>query len=289
MNTPVKIACIQMAPEAIEKEQNLMKAEKLILEACANGANLLVLPELFNINPTYNNRAEVYTVAESIPTGKTTQLLLRLARENGVYICGSFLEQDGVNLFNTCILVGPEGFIGKYRKLHLCGSENYYLEPGNLGIPVFHTPIGKIALLICLDAYYPESFRIAALLGADIVCACFASDEMQTSRGLPDPCHTIMPALCMANAVSNHIFVVGCNRVGDFHGVLKAGQSIIANQWGAPVVPIAPHNGETILYAEVDLCDSRRKHFSPTDSRLANRRVDVYDSMLGYQKEKYVK
>lgn len=289
MNAPVKIACIQMAPEAIIKDQNLAKAEQMILEACANGANLLVLPELFNINPTYNNRSEVYTVAESIPTGKTTKLLIRLARENGVYICGSFLEQDGVDLFNTCVLVGPAGFIGKYRKLHLCGTENYYLEPGNLGIPVFHTPIGKIALLICLDAYYPEAFRIAALQGADIVCACFAGDECQASRGLPEGCHTIISALCMANAVSNHIYVVGCNRVGDFHGVLKAGQSVIANHWGAPVVPIAPHDRETILYAEVDLCDSRRKHFSPTDSRLANRRVDVYDSMLGYQKEKYVK
>lgn len=289
MKAPVKIACIQMASESLEKDQNLARAEKFILEACANGANLLILPEIFNSNPSYTDRAEVYTVAEPIPEGKTTGLLLRLAKEQGVYICGSFLEQEGVDLYNTSVLVGPDGFIGKYRKLHLCGAENYYLESGNLGIPVFHTPIGKIALLICLDAYYPESFRIAALQGADIVCVSFAGNNNQTARKLPEGVYTINPAICMANAVSNHIFVVGCNRVGTCHGVLKAGQSIIANHWGAPVVPIAPHDQETILYAEVDLCDSRRKNFSQVDNRLSTRRVDVYSSMLGYEKEKYAK
>lgn len=289
MNASVKIACIQTAPEALDKAENLKKTESFILEACENGANLLVLPELFNLNPYYSNRAEAYAVAEPIPQGETSQLLLRLAKEKGVYICGSFLELDSADIYNTHILAGPDGLVGKYRKLHLCGTEHYYLEPGNLGIPVFHTPIGKIALLVCLDAYYPETFRIAALQGADIVCACFASDECQESRGLPEMYHTIMPALCMAHAVSNHMFVVGCNRVGDFHGVQKAGQSIIANQWGAPVVPIAPHDREAIVYAEVDLGESRRKNFSPTDNRLANRRTDVYAPMLGYQKEKYVK
>jgi predicted amidohydrolase len=289
MNAPVKIACIQMAAEFTETEQNLAHAEELILEACANGANLLILPEVFNVNPTYESRAEVYTVAEPVPEGFTTQKLMALAKAKGVYICGSLLEQDGVDLYNTSILVGPEGLIGKYRKLHQCGAENYYLEPGDLGIPVFHTAIGKIALLICLDAYYPETFRIAALQGADIVCVSFASDEMQASRGLPEPCHTIMPALCMANAVSNHMYIVGCNRAGSCHGKAKGGQSIIANHWGAPVVPIAPHDKEAILYAQVDLCDSRRKHFTPVNSRLANRRTDVYSPWLGYEKEQYLK
>lgn len=284
MNSPVKIACIQMASEHHDKTQNIIKAEQFILEACKNGANLLVLPEVFNICASGGNREEVYSNAEPIPDGETTQKLIALAKEHSVYICGSLIEQDGIDLYNTSILVSPNGLIGKYRKLHLCGSENYYLEPGDLGIPVFHTPIGKIALLICLDAYYPETFRIATLQGADIVCASFAGDEVQSSRGFPKECHTVIPALCMANAVANHIFVVGCNRTGSYNGVKKAGQSAIVNQWGAPVVPIAPHDQETILYAEVDLCDSRRKHFSPTDSRLANRRVDVYDSMLGYQK-----
>lgn len=135
MNTPVKIACIQMASESTDKEQNLARAEKFILEACANGANLLILPEIFNVNPSYTNRAEVYTVAEPVPEGMTTQKLLALAKANGVYICGSLLEQAGVDLYSICVLVGPEGFIGKYRKLHLCGAENYYLEPDRASSP----------------------------------------------------------------------------------------------------------------------------------------------------------
>lgn len=287
MNSPVKIACIQMHAEYGALDANLAKVRKLVKEACDNGANFLVLPEVFNQGMIGSDRATAFSLAESIPDGKTTQTLLELATENKVYICGSFIELDGPDLYNTAILVGQEGFIGKYRKLHPCEDEVYYIEPGNLGIPVFHTPIGRIALLICLDGYYPETYRIAALQGADIVCVLFNAKDVHESRKMPEGMYTAITSLCLANALSNHIFVVGCNREGECDGYMAAGQSVIANQWGAPVVPIAPHDKEVILYAEVDLADSRRKYFHPTNSRLANRRTDVYSTLLGYNPEKY--
>ena len=281
MNAPVKIACIQMHAEFQKKQENLNRAEHFIRDACANGANLLVLPEFFT-GTSSRSRAEAYAQAEPIPAGETTRRLLELSAEYGVYICGSFLEQDGVDLYNTSVLTGPEGFIGKYRKLQLCGDETYYYEPGNLGIPVFHTKLGRIALLICLDTYYPETFRIAAMQGADIVCASYHGMDLQKARSLPDNLYTPIPILCMANALSNHMYVVGCNRVGNCNGYQAAGQSIIANPYGAPVGPVAPYDQEVILYAEVDLCDTRRRYIDATNSRIANRRTDVYDSMLGY-------
>ncbi len=288
MVAPVKIACIQMSIEYGNKAGNLENAEKHIVEACENGANLIVLPEVFN-GAQDNTREDAYASAEVIPSGDTSQMMLRLAKERQVFICGSFPESDGVDLFNTSILVGPDGYIGKYRKLHLCGSEPFKLEPGNLGIPVFHTKLGRIALLICLDAYYPETFRIAALQGADIVCVSFNAGDFHEARNRPEGVYTAMPALCQANALSNHIFVVGCNGVGKCGNSVYAGQSVISSQWGMPIVPIAPHDREAILYANVDLSESRRKHFTETDSRLANRRLDVYSSLLGYDPGKYQK
>jgi len=288
MIAPVKIACIQMSAEFGNKDANLKKAEQHILEACENGANLLVLPENFNGSFEHTRQA-AYAYAEPIPSGETSRMLIRLAEEKGVYVCGSFVEQDGIKLYNTSILVGPEGYIGKFRKLHLCGPEQYMYEPGDLGIPVFHTKLGRIALLICLDSYNPETFRIATLQGADIICVSYNAGDYHDVWNMPEGVHTAMPWLCLANAMSNHVFVVGCNRVGAYPGYTSAGQSVIASQWGMPVVPIAPHDREAILYAEVDLSEARKVHISDTDSRTKNRRTDVYDAMLGYDPAKYPK
>ena len=289
--SPVKVACVQMETEPGEKEKNLDRALGFIDEACRNGAQLIILPELFTGHSKNGDRAGVYAMAEPVPEGGTTARLAQAAVENRAYICGSFYEIEGKDVYNTSVLVGPEGYIGKYRKLHPCGNENYIIEPGNLGIPVFHTEIGRIALNICLDAYYPETFRIAALHGADIVCCQFASSDVKEARGLPDPFHTLVTVLCMANAVSNHIFTVCCNNVGGGtggeYGSGYAGQSAIINPWGAPVSGIASTDKEEILYADIDLTDARKKHFHPANSRLAGRRTDVYSADLGYDSNKY--
>ncbi len=289
--SPVKIACIQMEIIEGSVDANLKKAEGFIREACENGANLIVLPETFNCGFFMDNREQAFQAAEPVPEGRSTQLLVSLAKKFGVYLCASVLERVGYDVFNTGILAGPDGFIGKYRKLHPCEDEVYFVEPGDLGLPVFHTPIGRIGLCVCLDAYYPEVFRILALQGADIVCCMFNSSDVQKTRGLPEPIHTVIPAICMANACANHIFTVCCDRVGkgrpNIHGNKYAGQSTIISPWGGPISEIASDEEEIILYADVDLCDARRKNYHPTNSRLAVRRTDVYSADLGYDPKKY--
>ena len=168
--SPVRVACVQTTILPVQVEENLAAARRMVEEACTQGADLLVLPEMFNTGCMFENRAQAFEAAEPVPGGKSTQLLLDLAREHGVYLVASLLERQGADLFNTAVLAGPEGLVGKYRKLHPCEDEVYWVEPGDLGLPVFHTPIGRIALLVCLDAYYPETFRICALQGADIIC-----------------------------------------------------------------------------------------------------------------------
>ena len=286
VQAPARVACVQMEVVQGGKKSNLDAARRLILEACEKGANLLILPELFNTGGMITDRAEAYALAESIPDGASVTLLLELAQTHGVYVVASLLERQGADLFNTAVLVGPDGLVGKYRKLHPCEDEVYWVEPGDLGLPVFHTPIGRIAMLICLDAYYPETARICAMQGADIICIPSNWMDVKESRALPDPYWTMAPVLCMANALSNHILVAGVNCVGYQRGRHFPGQSVIAGPWGAPVAGPAGQE-EEILYADVDLCDSRRKYFHPTNSRLANRRTDVYSADLGYHPEKY--
>ena len=286
VQAPARVACVQMEVVQGDKKSNLDAARRLILEACEKGANLLILPELFNTGSMITDRAEAYALAESIPDGASVTLLLELAQTHGVYVVASVLERQGADLFNTAVLVGPDGLVGKYRKLHPCEDEVYWVEPGDLGLPVFHTPIGRIAMLICLDAYYPETARICAIQGADIICIPSNWMDVKESRALPDPYWTMAPVLCMANALSNHILVAGVNCVGYQRGRHFPGQSVIAGPWGAPVAGPAGQE-EEILYADVDLCDSRRKYFHPTNSRLANRRTDVYSADLGYHPEKY--
>ena len=287
MYAPVKLACIQMQAVCGDLESNLEKAKRMCLEACENGANLLVLPEVFHVGSCVTDRAAAYACAEPVPGGPTVKMMLAIAKEKGVYLCGSLIERCGECLYNTAVLAGPEGLIGTYRKLHLCGTETLCYEPGDLGIPVFQTKLGRIAMLICLDAYYPETFRIAALQGADIVLVPFNSADVHEKRRMPEGCHTALTVLCQAAAVSNHMFVVGCNRTGKSGSYLSAGQSIIANPWGMSEVPVAPYDRETILYAEVDLSESRRKHINPYNNRLGDRRIDVYSRTLGYVPEKY--
>lgn len=277
MENPVKVACIQMDIRLKNKSYNLDHASQLICEAHGNDANLVILPELFSTGYFFDSRQDVLSYGEPVPGGRTTDTLLQLAKQYSLYLTASFIEQDQYNLYNTAVLVGPDGFIGKYRKLHLCGDEIFWFEPGNLGLPVFHTSIGKISLLICLDGFYPETYRICALQKADIIC--IPTNWSQVS--LPAPYQTMGPVLTMSNALSNHIFVAACTRVGAEPGLIYPGQSIIAGPTGGPIAGPAGSE-EEILYAVCNLADTRKRYLNETNSRLGNRRTDVYGEFLGY-------
>lgn len=278
LENQVRVSCIQMDVKLKDKTHNLNRAVELTEEACRNNASLVIFPELFSSGYTFYNREDVYSFAEAIPSGQTTKTVCELSKENNVYIVCSLIEQEGCNLYNTAILTGPEGYIGKYRKLHLCGDEIFWMEPGNLGIPVFHTRIGRIAMLICLDGFYPETYRICALQGADIICV---PTNWSHVKALPPPYKTMGPTLTMAAALSNHIFIAASSRVGAEPGMEYPGQSIIANINGGPLAGPAGEK-EEIIYADCNLADTRKRYLDATNSRLGNRRTDVYSEFLGY-------
>ncbi len=279
----VRVACLQMEPIVGEKDRNVKHSLEMIGKAADNGAKLLVLPELCNSGYVFNSRDEAFALAEAIPDGPTTQAWIKVAKERGLYIVAGISEREGDCLYNSSVVVGPEGYIGTFRKVHPWNEENLYFEPGNLGFPVFSTPIGRIGTFICYDGWFPESYRLCALQGADIVCI---PTNWVPIPGQDPKREAMANILVMGSAHSNSVFVAAADRVGTERGQPFVGQSLIASYTGWPVAGPASAKDEEIIYADINLADARRKrNWNEYNQVLRDRRSDVYDEMLGSHAE----
>jgi len=275
----VKVACIQFEPKVGHKEDNIKRSLELINEAADNGARLIVLPELADSGYMFADRQEAYELSEEIPKGPASTAWLKVARERKLYIAAGICERAGEVLYNSSILVGPDGYIGTYRKMHGWYEEKLFFEPGDLGFPVFKTPIGRIGICICYDIWFPESIRLLAVGGADIVCV--------NTNWVPitgqDPTQKPMAIyLTMTAAHTNQVWVAAANRVGVERDQPFVGHSLICNPAGWPVAGPASETDEEILYADCDLTLGRRgKHWNELNVPLRDRRTDFYDVTLG--------
>lgn len=197
----------------------------------------------------------------------------------GVTLVAGIAERAGDALYNAAVVIGPAGYIGTFRKVHLWNAENLFFEPGDLGFPVFKTPIGRIGVAICYDIWFPETFRLQALKGADIVCV---PTNWVPIPGQATGREAMATVLAMAAAHSNSMFIACADRVGTERGQPFEGQSVIVGCTGWPVAGPASREGEEIVLAEVDLGDARRlRNWNAFNQVLRDRRTDVYDEMLG--------
>ncbi|WP_275406466.1 nitrilase family protein [Rhodoligotrophos defluvii] len=275
----INVACIQMEPRVGEKGANVRRTIELIEEAAAQGAKLLVLPELCNSGYVFETREEAFAESEEVPNGETTKAWMELAQRRGLHIVAGINEREGNLLYNSAVVVGPNGHIGTFRKLHLWNEENLFFEPGNLGMPVFRTPVGRIACNICYDSWFPESYRLAALQGADIVCV---PTNWVPIPGQREGERAMANTLVMAAAHSNSVFIAAADRIGTERGQPFEGQSLIVSYTGWPIGGPASKDREEIIYAEVNLADARRnRNWTAFNQPLRDRRIDVYDEMLG--------
>ncbi len=275
----VKIACIQMEPVVGKKDDNVRRGVELVQQAAARGARLVVLPELCNSGYVFESRDEAFALAEEIPHGATCQAWIDVARRQGLHLVAGISEREGQALYNAAVVIGPSGYVGTFRKVHLWGAENLFFEPGNLGFPVFKTPLGRIATFICYDGWFPESYRLCALQGADIVCI---PTNWVPIPGQNERREAMANILCMAAAHANSIFVAAADRVGVERGQPFIGQSVIVSYTGWPIGGPASPDRQEIIYAEANLADARRKrNWNEYNQVLRDRRIDVYDEMLG--------
>ncbi len=280
----VRIACLQMEPRVGEKDRNLARSLELIAEAAEAGANLVVLPELCSSGYVFNTREEARGLAEEIPDGPSCQAWADAAARHRMHIVAGIAEREARALYNSAVVVGPEGVIGTYRKNHLWADENLFFEPGNLGVPVFHTDIGRIAVVVCYDIWFPEVFRLAAVQGADILCVPTNWVPMPDQpAGLPK----MSNILAMGGAHSNSMFLAAADRVGIERGQPFIGNSLIVSYTGWPIAGPASYDREEMLIADVNLSDARRKrNWNDFNQVLRDRRTDMYAENLGARIER---
>ncbi|MEQ1941538.1 nitrilase family protein [Mesorhizobium sp. VNQ89] len=275
----LKVASIQMEPAFGKTAENVGRSIALLEVAAEKGAKLAVLPELCNTGYVFESREELRALAEEIPAGPSTLAWMEAARRLDIHIVAGITERDGEVFYNSAVIVGPSGYVGRYRKVHLWGEEALYFTPGNLGFPVFDTSVGKIGCQICYDCWFPESFRLAALQGAELMCV---PTNWVPIPGQDQQREAMANILVMAAAHSNSLFIVAADRVGVERGQPFIGQSLIVSHTGWPAAGPGSYDKEEVLVAELNLADARRKrNWNDFNQVLRDRRTDVYDRMLG--------
>jgi N-carbamoylputrescine amidase len=273
------VASVQMEPHVGDTAANVARSVQLIEQAAARGAAIVVLPELANSGYVFASRAEAFALAEPVPHGPSTQAWAEVARRCNVHVVAGIAEREEDRLYNAAAVLGPRGWLGTYRKLHLWGDEHLFFEPGNKGLPVFHTELGRLGVLICYDGWFPETYRLLAMQGVDIVCMPTNWVPMPQQ---PADRPAMATTLAMAGAHSNALNIVCANRTGTERGQPFVGQSLIVGAQGWPLAGPASRDGEEILYARIDLKASRQaSHLNVFNDVLRDRRDDIYDPMLG--------
>lgn len=272
---PVTVACAQIEPVVGRKRENLDKTADWIERAAKAGASLVVLPELCDSGYVFESRTEAAELASRYDDGESTELWTELARARNLVVVAGFCERVGDRLHNSAAVIGPQGRIGLFRKVHLWGDENLFFTPGDLGFPVFDTPLGTIGVGVCYDGWFPEFFRGCALKGAELVCV---PTNWVPIPGQDASREAMANILLMAAAHSNSICIAAANRVGTERGQPFIGQSLIVSHTGWPVAGPASPDREELIVAEIDLAQTRRaRRWNDFNQVLRDRRPEAYE------------
>lgn len=275
----LKLACLQFEPRFGELADNRARSIVMIERAADAGARIVVLPELAISGYMFDSRAEAFALAEPIPDGPSTVAWAEVAARRKLFLVAGIAEREGDRLYNSAVVIGPDGVLGVYRKLHLWADENLWFEAGNLGLPVFATPHGRIGVAICYDGWFPEVFRLAAVEGADLVCV---PTNWVPIPGQAEGRQPMANILHMAAAHSNSMIIACAARVGTERSQPFVGHSLIVGHTGWPVAGPASGDSEEIVLAEIDLSAARRaRNWNSFNHPLRDRRTDIYAERLG--------
>jgi predicted amidohydrolase len=266
-----KIAVAQIDIAFANRERNLARMLDVLGETAAEGAKLTVFPEAALTGYCYESLAEARPHAEPIP-GPSTERFAAACKKHGCYAIYGLLEADGERIFNACVLVGPEGVVGSYRKIHLpyLGVDRF-TTPGDRPFAIHEAAGIRIGMNICYDGGFPESARVLALLGADLVVL---------PTNWPPGAECMAGCVVNARAMENNIFYASCDRVGTERTFPFIGQSKICGPSGQTLAE-ANHDREAILYAEIDVAAARQKKIVRRPKlheidRMRDRRPEMY-------------
>lgn len=272
MTSPVKVAAIQMDVAFADPAVNLGRIAKWAEKAAGEGAKLIVFPECAVTGYCFDSLAEAMPLAETVP-GSTTETLTRLCARLQVHVVVGMLERDGDRLFNACVLVGPAGVVGSYRKIHLpyLGVDRF-TTPGDRTFAVHSAGELRVGMNICYDGAFPEAARVMALEGADLIVL---------PTNWPPGAECTADFVINTRALENKVFYLAVNRVGIERGFTFIGKSKICDTHGNTLA-VAEHAREDSLYATIDPADSRKKRIIRVpDKHIIDRFQDRRPEMYG--------
>lgn len=264
--TTLRVAALQLPLGSPDEAENIAAVAALVEEAAGLGAQVVLPPELFS-GPYFcrEEKDEFFALARPVMEHPSVIAMQALAKRLGVAIPTSFFERDGHHYYNTLAMIGPDGDVmGTYRKSHIPDGpgyeEKFYFRPGNDGFKVWDVFGARIGIGVCWDQWYPETARVLALKGAQVLFypTAIGSEpkdaEMDTSR--------MWRRAMIGHAVSNCLPVVAANRIGlegpEDSGIGFYGHSFIANEWGDLVQQFGA--SETGVLVETLDLEAARKH-----------------------------
>ncbi len=255
-NRTLTVAALQLSLNHRDEAENIAAVSALIADAAAQGAQLILPPELFS-GPYFCQQEDEAQFALAHPTAQHPSVIAmqNLAKKLKVAIPTSFFERDGHHYYNTLAMIDAHGeILGIYRKSHIPDGpgyeEKFYFRPGNTGFKVWDVCGARIGVGICWDQWYPETARVMALMGAEILLYPTAIGSEPYDSGL-DTSRMWRRAM-QGHAVSNCMPVVAANRIGDENGQKFYGHSFITNEWGDLVAEYGA--GESgVLVTRLDL------------------------------------
>ena len=252
-------------------EANRRKIVERLRTAAEGGAELVIFPECALTGYCFDSLEEATPFAEAIE-GPSSEAIAKACRETAAYAITGFIEKDGADFYNAAMLVGPDGVIGNYRKVHLpfLGVDRF-LTPGDKPFRVFELPFGRIGINICYDASFPEAARALKLLGAELIVL---------PTNWPTGAWRTAEFIINARACENHVNFAAVNRCGVERGWEFIGRTKVVDVNGDTLAE-AGREGEEVLALEIDLQEANKNKIvnvagSYEIDRLADRRPEFY-------------
>lgn len=289
----VKVAAIQMSC-AEERDENISKAEYMVRRAAAEGARVILLPELFETPYFCQQRNyEFYYYAEATEDNPAVKKFMQVARETGTVIPVSFYEKYGNTFFNSIAMIDADGsLMGVYRKSHIPDDhfyqEKFYFTPGDTGFKVWKTRYGNIGVGICWDQWFPEAARCMALMGADMLLypTAIGSEPILECDSMPH-----WRRAMQGHSASNLVPVIAANRIGTEEVIPSEdnqyqessltfyGSSFITDATGE-IMAQADRDNEMIITSVIDT-DANRE-FRQSWGVFRDRRPELYGRIIGH-------
>ena len=284
MRSKVRVSVVQFSPTWLEPDTNARRMTGFVEQEAAEGADLVVFPELANtgyITPVWPEELPSFgpttsftdfqinyiKSAEPIP-GPTTDHLAEACKRHGTYVVVGMAQSHPnipMTLYNSAALIGPNGVLGVYHKVHIAFNEKHYFYPGD-NLEVYRSELGNIGITICYDGRFPEVSRVLALKGAEILCGLYASPWSSS-----DPHYLHFRS--STRAQENGVYYIACNRTGKEGETRFLGHSAVASPSGEL---IAYSNSDTEDAIRAELSENGLIEYRAKNSIFRDRRPELY-------------